>query len=107
MHNQFDVRWLLRHWAGTYARFIAERSNPLKTIYWGLGFGGRIDWRLKRLISSRSTFWSSSLWDCGQAGFGILGRTFYLLLRKQARTLTLLKGRTQLEVSVEALHNVI
>jgi hypothetical protein len=38
MHNQFDVTWLLRYCAGTYARFIAEGSNALKTVYWGLGF---------------------------------------------------------------------
>ena len=33
----------------------------------GLVVKGRIDCRLKRLISSRSTFWSSSLRDCGHA----------------------------------------
>jgi len=37
MHNQFDLTWLLRHCAGTYARVITEGSNALKTIYWGLG----------------------------------------------------------------------
>ena len=33
MHNQFDVTWLLRYCAGTYARFIVEGSNALKTVY--------------------------------------------------------------------------
>jgi hypothetical protein len=55
MHNQFDVTWLRRYCAGTYARFIAEGSNALKTGYWGLGFGGRIDSRLRSLIFQRTT----------------------------------------------------
>jgi hypothetical protein len=46
MHNQFDVTWLLRYCAGTYARFIAEGSNVLKTVDWEFRF-----WRQDRLSS--------------------------------------------------------
>jgi hypothetical protein len=46
MHNQFDVTWLLRYCAGAYARFIAEGSNALKTVYWGFRF-----WTQDRLAS--------------------------------------------------------
>lgn len=36
MHNQSDVTWLLRYCAGTYARFIVEDSDVLKTVFRGL-----------------------------------------------------------------------
>jgi hypothetical protein len=53
MHGKFDASWLLRHCAGTYAHFVAEGLNALKTVCWVLRLRGRIDWRLKCLITSR------------------------------------------------------
>jgi hypothetical protein len=53
----------------------------LKAGFWSLVSEGRIDCRLKRLISSRSTFWSPSLRDCGHMVLK-LPRSFYLLLEQ-------------------------
>lgn len=85
MHNQFDATWLLRYCAGTYARFIAEGSNALKSVYWG--FGGRIDWRLKCLIFRDQTFGPRPFGTAGTWSSGSPSPS-YLLSEQRERTLS-------------------
>ncbi len=90
MPNQFEITWLLRHCASTYARFIAEDSNALKTVYsfWFLR-QDRLASRIVNLCEIHN----------GPRPFGTAGKrpyapdkSYYLLLEQHARTLTLKEG---------------
>ena len=54
-------------------------TEGVEDCIFGFGSSGRIDWRLKCLISSRSNIWSSSLQDCGHLAFQAYTRLFCLL----------------------------